>query len=135
MTKKLVLGLILAPFYPNLFPPKKNFVDSTSIRCQTLLQSYQCMQFQGTNEPNLRNGKKSTFGPNFGPSDPNSSHQFFFSKSDFFSNYLILRKCIDGRTDGWMDGLEDRWIRLDLKNYCCHLALGLRVGQVGWDFF
>ena len=44
------------------------------------------------------------------------------------TNDLILRKCIDGRTDGWMDGLEDRWIRLDLKNYCCHLALGLRVG-------
>ena len=39
-----------------------------------------------TNESNLRNGKKPSFEPNFGPFGPNSGRQlFFFQKSDFVS--------------------------------------------------
>ena len=39
------------------------------------------MQFQGKlMNQTWENGKKSSFGPDFGPFGPNSGHKFFFSK-------------------------------------------------------
>ena len=58
------------------------------------------------NEP-WENGKKPSFGSDFGPFDPNSSnHFFFFLKEIWFRQSLdIMVSChqTDGRTDGQTD--------------------------------
>ena len=64
--KKLVLGPIFA-----------TLVQIWALK----IFSFHCMRSQGK----LKNqtweiGKKSSFGPDFGPFGPNSDHQFFFSK-------------------------------------------------------
>ena len=85
------------------------------------------MQFQGKLMNQTReNGKKPSFGPDFGPPGPKSRHQFFFFFSKIWlhqsldimvsyhhvqyqkkTNDPILRKLSDGRTDGQTDGQRD----------------------------
>ena len=101
--KKLVLGPIFA-----------TLVQIWALK----IFSFHCMRSQGK----LMNqtweiGKKSSFGPDFGPFGPNSDHQFFFFKNLARSvtryhgqlssctisektNDPNLRKLSDGRTDG-----------------------------------
>ena len=90
-----------------------------------IVASNHCMQFQGKlmNET-WENGKKCSFNRDFVPFGPNSGCHFFFSKTrchGFFSktrssctisektNYLILRKLSDGRTERQTDRQE--WFR------------------------
>ena len=78
------------------------------------------MRFQGKRMIQIQeNGEKSHFGHDLGPLDPNSDHHFFFKNLDSSitryhgqllsckisekTNDPILRKFIDGRTDGRTD--------------------------------
>ena len=83
------------------------------------------MQFQGKLiNQTLENGKKPSFGPDFGPFDPNSGRQIFFFKNRTWSvtrfygqlsscaisektNDPILRKFSDGQTDQQTEGGTD----------------------------
>ena len=77
MTKKLILSLVLASFDPKLVP-KKIFMGLP------LLEVIHCCKLslyaisRKTNEPNLRNDKKPSFGSNFGPFGTNLGPKIFF---------------------------------------------------------
>ena len=70
------------------FGPKNFFVGFTSTRFYTLLQAIIVCYSRKTNEPNLRNCKKTSFGPNFGQFGPGLGRQIFFSK-------IWLRQSLD----------------------------------------
>ena len=87
-----------------------------------IVASYHCIQFQG--KPIIQtqeNGKKPHFGPDLGPSNPNSSRQISFSKLWLFQSLDVmvsyqqvqyqkktnLKKTLL-RTDGHTDGQTDR---------------------------
>ena len=79
MAKNLVSGLILDPLHqiwsPNFFLLILPLLDVRNC-CKLSLYAIS----RKTNEPNLGNSKKLSFGPHFGP---NSGHQIFFHKSGF----------------------------------------------------
>ena len=122
--KKLNFGPDLGPFWPKyrlqkLFSWVLPLLDV--IHCCKL--SLYAMK-RKTNKQTWKNGKKSSFGPDFGLFGPNSSYQFFFFKNLAFSvtryhsqlssctiseksNDPIERKLSDGQTDKQTDGETD----------------------------
>ena len=97
MAKNLVLGPILAllsqiraakffskiqfqaQFWPK-FGPKKLFRGFYLYQILYIVASYHCMLFQGQlMDQTWENGKKPSFGPHFGPFDPNLVPKNFFS--------------------------------------------------------
>ena len=76
--KKKILGLILACFRPNLVP--KIFFRGFNLNYMLyIVVSYHCMQFQGKlMNQTSKNGKKTSFGHNFGTFGPNLGPKNFF---------------------------------------------------------
>ena len=118
--KKPSFGPDFGPLLPKFVPPKKILWILPLLDVRHCCKAINVYNFKELMNRTWENGKKSIFGPNFGPSDPNSCHQFFFFQNLTFlvtryhgqlssctilekTNDLILRKRIDGRTDGWMD--------------------------------
>ena len=89
-----------------------------------IVVSYHCMQFQRKLMNQIwENGKKTSFGSNFGTFSPNLGRQFFFQKSGCqlpdvmviyhhvqYKNKLIIQSwenlVTDGRTDWWTERTE-----------------------------
>ena len=90
---------------------QKIFVGFMSTRCK-IVASYHCIQFQGNLMIQTQeNGKKLHFGPDLNSLGPFLGQHFFFffsSKSTISekNNDPILRKIIDGRTDGQADEID-----------------------------
>ena len=76
-------------FRPDFGPFTPNLVLKFFLLILPLLDVRNCCKLslyaisRKTNEPNLGNSKKLSFGPHFGPFGPNSGHQIFFHKSGF----------------------------------------------------
>ena len=85
MAKKLILGLILTSLCSQFF-----FRGFHLYWMLDMVASYHCMQFHGKLlNKTWENGTKPSFGPDFGPSDPNSGRKkIFFSK-------IWLRQSLD----------------------------------------
>ena len=121
--KKTSFGPDFGPFGLNLGP--KNFFCGCYLYYMLhIVGSYYCMQFQWKlMNQTWENGKKPSFGPDFGPFGLNSSCQFFFSEIwlsvtrchgqlssctiSEITNDPILGKLSDGRADGETDGETD----------------------------
>ena len=78
MAKKTSFGTDFGPFGQNLVP--KNFFRGFYLyQMLDIVISYRCMQFQEKlMNQTWKNGKKTFFGPNFGPFGTNLGRQCFF---------------------------------------------------------
>ena len=77
MAKNLFSGLILSPLTP--FGPKAFFPGFYLYQVLDISASYHCIQFQGKlMSQTLKNGKNTSFGPNFAPFWSKLGHQKYF---------------------------------------------------------
>ena len=82
MIKKLILDAILVRLAPSFFCGSSYLYLIFDVAA-----SYYCMQLQGKLINQIfENGKKPSFGTNFGPFDSNLAAKSFHQKSDFISH-------------------------------------------------
>ena len=119
--KKPSFGTDFGPFGPNL-GSKTFFHEFYLYYMLDIVASYHCMEFQGKlMNQTWENSKKTNFGPDLGPFDPNLKHQFLFSKTwlrlsiDIMISYhgvqyqkkLMIQSWVNLVTDGWTDRQTD----------------------------